>query len=301
MRKIILILLTIISVNVYASTTTYERTEDDLRVNDWVVVTDSNKYNIMNTPSVDETEKIYDFADLLTDEEEDVLYEKVKSFIENYDMDLALVTIDDNFESAMEYADDFYDYNNFGIGKNRAGLLVLIDMDTREFYISTTGEAILMYDDYRIDSILDDMTYYMKNGYYYDALDTSVDSIEYYAKEGIPEDNKKSYIDEYGNYVYVENKKYPVLPFLFVSGIASTIILIIFILKNRLVKKAYEAGLYLDENKKEITNIKDRFVTSHTSRIYIASDSSSSGGNSSGSSTHSSSSGSSHGGGGRSF
>ena len=301
MKKIILVLLCVFCINVYASTNTYPRTEEDLRIKDWIEVNENNKYNIMNTPSVNEEEKIYDFADLLTDGEEKILYEEVINFINSYDMDLALVTIDDNFETAQEYADDFYDYNNFGIGANRAGLLVLIDMDTRGFYISTTGEAILMYNDARINYILDDMTDYMISGKYFDALEISVNDIISFAKIGIPDDNKKSYIDENGNYVYVKDIKYPLLPFLLISAIVSTIILIIFIFKNKLVRKAYEAQEYLDKETQKITKINDRFITSHTTKTYIPPSDSGGSSSSGGSSTHSSSSGSSHGGVGRSF
>lgn len=299
MKKLILCFLILLSINVNASTNTYERTEEDLRVNDWVSVTNSNKYNILNTPSVDETEKIYDFADLLTDYEENNLYKLANEFINLYNMDLALVTIDDNYSTAQVYADDFYDYNNFGVGEIRSGLLVLIDMDTREFYISTTGEAILMYNDYRIDSILDDMTNSMIRGYYYQAFQISIESLSEFAEAGIPEGNKNSYIDDNGNYVYVENKEFPILEFIVVSAIGATIILVIFISKNKLVKKAYAASSYLDENNKIINNLGDVFLTTHTSSYRI--ESSSNSGSSGRSSTHRSSSGSSHGGGGRRF
>ncbi len=299
MKKIIIFTLLLLSLNVQASTKTYPRTEDDLRINSWITVTEENKWNILQTPSVDENEKIYDFADLLTPAEEEILYEQTNEFIENNIMDIAIVTTDNNYSTASVYADDFYDYNNFGIGNNRAGILILIDMDNREFYISTTGEAILIYNDARIDSILDDMTPYMKNAEYYEALKTSITDAQKFASQGIPEDNKDSYINEDGEYVYVKHKTYPLLGFILTSGIVSTIILLIFINKNKLIKKAYNASEYLDNDTKNIRKIADNFITSNTTKIYVSSNSG--GSYSGGSSTHSSSSGSSHGGGGRSF
>lgn len=302
MKKIIISLLILISLNVSASTNTFERTEEDLRINDWITVTEENKQHILNTPSVLETEHIYDFADLLSEEEETSLLNEVNKYIETYFMDMVIVTTKENSYTAEEYADDFYDYNNFGIGNNRAGILILIDMLNREFYISTTGEAILLYNDNRIDSILDDMTYDMKNANYYKALKISINKASDYASEGIPEENKNSYIDEFGNYVYVEpDKPYPLVLFLIISVSVATIILVIFVKKNKLVRKAYEATSYMKEDTKEINIIRNTFLTSHTSRVYIPSSSGSSGSSSGGSSTHSSSSGASHGGGGRGF
>ena len=303
MRKLFIILILSFCFNVNAEVTTYERTKEDLRINDSITVTESNIDNIMNTPSVDESIKVYDFANLLSDSEEQTLYYDVTEFIANYNMDLALVTIDDNYSTAQVYADDFYDYNNFGLGSTYDGLLVLIDMDTREFYISTTGKAILMYNDNRINSVLDNMTYYMQNGNYFKALEISVSSLSNFAESGIPSGNSNSYIDSNGDYVYVENVEYPFFPILIISIIIATIVLMIFINKNKLVKKAYEASFYLEEENANIKNLGDIFLTTHTSRVRINTDSGSSSSFSSGggSSTHSSSSGRSHGGGGRSF
>lgn len=301
MKKLMLILLSCFALNVKAEVTTYERTEEDLRIKDTITVTQDNKYNIMNIPSVDENLKVYDFANILTSEDETSLYNEATKFISEYNMDLVLVTIDDNFETTQEYADDFYDYNYFGLTDTYDGVLILIDMDNREFYISTTGEAILMYNDYRIDSILDNMTPYMKSSSYYQAFSTGITTLSDYAKNGIPEGNKSSYIDSNGNYVYVKNKSFPLSIFLIISFIVSTIVLIIFINKNKLVKKAYQASSYMDNNKKEIKNLGDIFLTTHTSRVRINTDSGGGSTHSGGSSTHHSSSGTSHGGGGRSF
>ena len=124
MKKIVLsLIIFLLPIVSFASTNTYPRTEDDLRINSWITVTEENKDNILNTPSVNEEEKIYDFADLYTDEEEKNLYTAVYDYTQRRNLDLVIVTINDNFESTQEYADDFYDYNNFGFGSERDGLL----------------------------------------------------------------------------------------------------------------------------------------------------------------------------------
>ena len=68
--------------------------------------------------------------------------------------------------------------------------------------------------------------------------------------------------------------------------------------RNKMIKRASNANLYLDKSSLNITSRNDAFLTTHTTSVPL---SSSSGGSGHGSSTHSSSSGSSHGGGGRSF
>ena len=130
---IVLFICTFFNMNVvFASTNTKVRSEDDYLVSSNINITDENKDDILLTPAVDASEKIYDFADLFTDEEEVLLYNKVIQYINSYQMDLAIVTIDTNNKAdARSYADDFYDYNDFGNNDSRDGLLFLIDMQNR--------------------------------------------------------------------------------------------------------------------------------------------------------------------------
>lgn len=153
---LIVILFGFCIIPVSASTNTFTRTEDNLLVSPDITVTSQNLDNILGTPAVDASEKVYDFAELLTPSEEEQIYNRVQKFINKTNLDLAVVTINDNNKfSAMEYADDFYDYNDFGTDSEYSGVLFLVDMDTREIYMSTTGKAISMYSDYRIDMTLD--------------------------------------------------------------------------------------------------------------------------------------------------
>ena len=99
-KRLFLLLVIILSVfwikDVNASTKTFERTNEDLRVPDYINVTEENKSNILLTPSVDAKEKVYDFADLFDDQEEKDLYDQINKFIKNTNMDLAVVTISYN-------------------------------------------------------------------------------------------------------------------------------------------------------------------------------------------------------------
>ena len=305
MKKIYSLILSIIMISTFslASTTTYERTPDNLQVASDIEVTPSNLNSILTTPKVNEEEKIYDFADLFTDSEEELLYEKVTSFISQTDLDMAIVTIDDNPKYYAEYyADDFYDYNYFGKGSKHDGLLFLIDMDTREMYISTCGQALLMYDDYRIERILDATYDKIVDGDYYGCAESFVNSALYWFNSGIPSSNMGYYIDENGKPARDPNYKAPVFTgtSLTVIGIIALIIALIVTgvkkSKHTTIKKATTATEYMKS--KNLTKKLDNFLTTHTSSVYIPPSSSSSGG---GSSYHRSSSGRSHGGGGRHF
>lgn len=248
---------------------------------------DSNSYNYStyndsiaasDTPKVDENEKVYDFAELFTDEEEENLYKKICKYIKKYDMDMAIVTIAENNKMfAANYADDFWDYNDFGVGESKDGILFLIDMDTREAYISTTGKAIWVYKDSYIDSMLDKI------------LEKS--PLDY------PEWCADKFIDVANHYAGIKSRVNLIVITLISLGIPA-IITAIQCSKHRTVKKGLTGESYIKKASFKLNRVEDRYITTTTSRVRINTDSGSSGG---GSSTHISSGGFSHGGGGRGF
>lgn len=137
------------------------------------------------TPSADNTLKIYDYAKLIPDDKEKEIYNMIKKFISKYNMDMAIVTINENPKSSsMGYADDFYDYNDFGVGVNKNGLLFLIDMDNRKMWISTTGKAIEIYNDKRIDAILDYTYDKISKKDYSGCAEQFIKYATYFAKKG---------------------------------------------------------------------------------------------------------------------
>lgn len=297
-------LFALLTANVFASTNTDTRTEDDLKIRDSITVTSAVKKAALATPKVDSSEKVYDFAELLTEDEEQKLYDMITTYIDTYDMDMAVVTINtNNKSSSMAYADDFYDYNDFGKGSTYDGVLFLIDMDNRNMWISTTGEAIRMYDDARIDKILDDTYYYISSKDYYNCARAFVSKASSYAAAGIPSSNRNTHIDANGNYVVEEaTVSIPVRVFgtLIFGAICSGIFVAIKCSKHKTIRRATEARQYLVNDSFKLNVNEDNFVNTYTSKVYDPPSSSSSGGGG-GSSTHTSSSGSSHGGGGRSF
>ena len=96
-----------------------------------------------------EYERLIDMADLLTYEEESELPETLNEISERQKMDIVLITSEDmdGYSDIQEYADDLYDYCDYGYGANRDGLLLLISMAERDWYISTGGYGITAFTD----------------------------------------------------------------------------------------------------------------------------------------------------------
>lgn len=296
MKKKYLIFIIIISLIipniVKASTNTYERTNENLRLPDKVEYKTSMYDNIINTPSIDSSEKIYDFADIFTEKEEQELYNETKSFIDNTTLDLAIVTIDYNpKESTKEYADDFYDYNDFNLN----GLVYVIDMYNREFYISTSGIALLYYDNIRIENTLTSMDNSMYNARYKESATIMINHLSSYYEQGYSSNSNKYTIDN-GVVVY----KTPYLILIIISLVVATITTLILAKRNKPVKLSKDSNLYLSKNNIKITNTQTNYINSHTTSVYIP-PSNSSGGSSSGGGFRTGSSGISHGGGGHRF
>lgn len=127
-------------------------------------------------------ENVIDKAELLDWDEQDLLEEKADELWDSCHLDVAILTVDSTYgESVQTYADDYYDENSFGYGSDNSGILLLLCMDTREWYITTCGEAIYIFTDYGLEQMGDQMLPYLAQGSYYDAFDVWLDSIpEYY-------------------------------------------------------------------------------------------------------------------------
>ena len=129
---------------------------------------------------------VYDAADVFSTDEEDDLSTRLEKLEEQIDgWKFAIVTTDDaEGKTARDYADDRWDAST-----DTDGALVLFDFDNGEVYISCAGDAMALYTDARIESILADMFVYIPNGLYYDAAVAFIDSAARYYAAGMETDD----------------------------------------------------------------------------------------------------------------
>ena len=100
--------------------------------------------------------RVFDEAGLFSAEEVQELETRIDEVRDSQDADLAVLTVEDaQGESAESYADDFYDSHGLGVGSDASGILLSIDMDNREIYVSTTGYAMKVLTDARVEKVLD--------------------------------------------------------------------------------------------------------------------------------------------------
>ena len=305
---ILITLLLFLPLNIYASTKTYERTEDNnYGVNKKWEINSSNINNVLNSKKVDSSEKIYDFADILTDDEEKKLYEKIMNFIYKYKTDFVILTDDIPYtydKVNEDYAVDFYDYNDFGIDFDKYSGIILFRNNYEEdryYDMYLFGDSQLYFDQYRKDESLDGIYYYLSNKIYLNGFSKFIDYCDKYYSNGIPNDLKAYYVDDYGylhfDSNYKEPYKAPIIGILIIDIIVTLIVMLVLISKNRMVKTKLNIIEYFDKKSLNFTKNDVKFVRSYVTSHTHESSSSGGGGGSYHSSGGSSGGGHSSGGG----
>lgn len=244
--------------------------------------------------------RLFDKADLLSDSEEEELSAKLDEISERQQADLVVVTQKSlKGKSPMEFADDFYDNKGYGFGDGKDGILFLISMEERDWYISTSGFGITAVTDagreYMSEQFLDDL----KEGEYAAAFTTFAELCDDFltqARTGTPYD-----VDHL-----------PKEPFAFFGGMITALVIGFLIsliatgIMRRKLKSVHRqpaADSYVKKGSVKLTKENDLFLYQHIERREKPkeNDSPSYSEHSGGSSTHTSSSGATHGGGGGKF
>lgn len=239
-----------------------------------------------------EAARVDDGAGLLSDSEKATLLEKLDEISIRQNLDIVVVTADTlGGLSVREYADSYYDTHGFGCGSNRDGLLLLISMENRDWYISTCGYGITAFTDAGISYIGKQISPDLSDGEYAAAFDRFAQLCDEFitrARSGKPYDS--------GNL-----PREPLSPvWIVIALVAGFLIAKVIVggMKGQLksVRAQTAAASYVRDGSLQLTQSRDLFLFRNITKTARASQS-----GSSGSSTHRSSSGTTHGGGGGKF
>ena len=246
-----------------------------------------------------EDSKVVDDADLLSYDEEQEIQSMLDEFAEESGWTLFAVTTDDaNGMTSEEYADDYVDQNAF----EENGVCFLIDMDNREIYMSTTGSAIRILTDHRIDSIMDDSYEYAGDGEYAKCFETMIQETEDSFHEGI-ESGQYNYDRDTGEISKAPNRLtvWDMLISLIAAAAAGGAVVAVIAGKYRLKFGGWQYD-FKSNSRLDLTNKTDRLVNTFRTAHHIQRDSGGGSGSSGArSTTHHSSGGGTHGGGGHKF
>ena len=222
-----------------------------------------------------EPARLVDQADLLTENEEETVRSKLDEVSKAYGCDLVVVTASDlGGKSPMAYADDFYDQN----GYTESGVLLLISMEDRDWWISTCGDCISYFSDAAIEEIGEEMLSDLSAGTYWRAFLVFAEQCNYYIDGGV-----NGFPFPFGRNLIICLVVGFVVAFIATSAMKAQ-------LKS---VRQQNAGDYVKKGSMQLTDSGDYYMYRKVTRTPIPKNNSSS--------THSSSSGRSHGGGGGKF
>jgi len=264
------------------------------------MMADPNTVLVRNN-SVSPKERVFDYADIFSPEEEQALRNEIGEIEGEIGCDIIIVSISQMVEGAeaaqtygyryndwdynmRDLADDFYDNNNYGFNAPHGDGVLFLTNDLqgqKGTWLSTSGKAEMKMSSEDIDQVL-----------------TQIDN--YLIPD--PDDNYRAHLagirafqkkmnrnekQEMGETIYL------------VAFIAPIVIGIVFFLANFKSKEGsvtVTASTYLDKKGANMYNQKDIFINKEVTKRHI--DTSSSGGGGGGGGHHTSSGGHSHGGGG---
>lgn len=241
--------------------------------------------------------RVYDYAEVLTEKEEDKLAQLIAKRETQTGCDIVIVTIneslykkygitedtDRNWESCMmQFADDFYDENNFGYDRVHGdGVLLLHNWYPAEkgSWLSTCGRALDRYTRSMVDNVLDDV---------------------YTKAKRSPYQAYRSYIENVYRDMSGKGRINLNPLILLVISVVAAGIFIATHMKSKEGEKTTAASTYVENNSVRFRTQRDELVNKFvTTRVIPRNTGSGGGGHSGGAGGHVSSGGVSHGGGGR--
>ena len=237
---------------------------------------------------------ICDDADLLSDYEETLLQSRLEKLSDSAEMDTVIVTVDSvGFQSPEEFADDFFDFNGYGRGEKRDGLLLLVSMEESDWWISTRGYAAKVFTDAGLDYIGEQIVPYMSDGDFAAAFEEFAAQCDIFVQQA----NAGDPFDTHN----LPKEPFEVGLSLIIALAIGLIIALLYTgsLKAQLqtVRRQSGASVYVKNDSLKIENARDIYLYRNVRKTVRQTSNSSSGG----SRMHTSSSGASHGGRGGKF
>lgn len=238
--------------------------------------------------------RLVDNADILTESEESKLLSGLDEVSERQKLDVVIVTVNTlDGKTPEKYAEDFYDDNSYGFSENKDGILLLVSMEDRDWYITAVGYGITAFTDAGRKYIADKIVPDLGDGNYaeaFTAFTRQCDDFITQARSG------KAY--DVGN---LPKEPFSVLENLLIALVIGLVAALIItgIMRRSLKSVQFQpaAGCYIKKDSLQVTESRDLYLYTDLKRRRRPKENNNSGG----STTHSSSSGTTHSGSGGKF
>ena len=109
----------------------------------------------LEVPEERQYDRVVDLAGVIDSNTLAELNRMADEVSEQYACDVAAVIVKSlGGKSVVEYADDFYDYNGYGYGQNKDGILLLLSLEERDFNFTGEGYGAVAFTDYGRENYL---------------------------------------------------------------------------------------------------------------------------------------------------
>ena len=223
-------------------------------------------------------ERVVDNADLLTDSEEQALSDKISRVMNEYCFDIVILT--ENYigtYSPEQYSQMYYANNDYGCGENYDGVLFLVSMADRDYYLLTDGLGTDILSKRDVSNIGNTVASYLTAGRYYDAYSKLIDMVEEELYQNKLHPVNKRFLKEGQGMVWF---------IITVIGVIIALIAVSVMKKNMKTHAiALEANDYVRQGSLRMNNTEETFLysqVSKTPRVQASSSGRSDGGFSSG-------------------
>lgn len=245
-------------------------------------------------PCLADAARCVDNAKLLSADELQSVCEKLDEVSLKHGVDICVLTTESTTgDSVGSYADNYYDQSPWGQGSERSGIMLMLSMEGRDWYVSTCGAGINAVTDYGVSYIGGEIVRYLSEGDYASAFVCFADICDEMltqAETGAPYD-----VDN------VVKEKHGFNP---MGALVSLIIGVLTALFPTMMMKKdlksvgnqIKASNYIKQGSLNLTDKSDRFLYRNVASVPIVQNDSHGG-----SSTHVSVGGMTHGGGGGKF
>ncbi len=229
--------------------------------------------------------RVQDSANLLSSDEITKLEASLDDFYNTYNMEAVILTTNDiGSKSPRSYALDYFHSKNYGYNNSNDGVILMIDMGTRTFNISSSGKTIDYLSDIRLDSIKANITPHLSSGDYYKACTNFIKETSHYIDSGVAKNNSLTLTN--GKKLFTNDYNQPLTPldYLKCAGVAALSAGLISFITRHLIYNSYVNPKHVtplafpNSNSVDYNEKKDVFVSTHTSKHKIESSKNSSSG-----------------------
>lgn len=214
----------------------------------------------------DEDIKIFDFANLLSSEEEAKIRSRALALKKKYGMDFVFLFADgvDYSGEFRVYVLDLFHYSGYGYDGKKDGVFFALDMFGRDYAVVTTGKSQDAISDENLHKYGDRFISHLKEAEYYRAMDEYLTVLE-----GILSGD-----------IHSAEKQGKFMMGLLISAVVALLITGIAAYSQKIVIKKQNANEYVVPGSVHVTNRSDIYTHTTTTRRKIKSESKSGGGGS---------------------